>query len=291
MAGKYFLHIKSWEEGTEELNLEQEAFYLRLINLMYRYDGALPDNDQLLHFKTRTSMRMFRRLKKELLDREKIFEENGLLMNIKVNLELEQINLKSIKNATAAKLKHNKYKTKLANSKAKSLKNNDNGSANAQRTLCIDPCETPAIQGNRGTGDKEKNIQKDFDEFWNTCLRKEAKSQSFINYKKARKESSKEIIHKSMIAYSHKCVTENTETRYIKKPNNWLTAEMYLDQLESSAEQINHTDKGWQVVVKKYQQTGKWYDEWGPQPDMPGTRVPQPILNENGFNPTTEAGK
>lgn len=295
MAEKYFLHIRSWDEGTEELSLDQEAFYLRLINLMYRYDGALPDNDDLLHFKTRTSMRMFKKLKKQLLDMEKIFIKDGLLMNTKVNLELDFINEKSAKNSRAAKIKHAKVQRKLSQKKPKLLEYKEKPSANAQQTLCIDGCESPAIQGNRGTGDN-KNIQKeiiekDFDEFWTLCLRKKSKAQALINYKKARKDTDKDLIHNSMKAYSKNCEEEGTEEKYIKKPSNWLTAGMYNDQLEMNGyDYLNASNSTWKARIKAYKRNGNWHDEWGFKPDENGNDVPESILRENNYQTLTNNG-
>jgi len=148
----------------------------------------------------------------------------------------------------------------------------------------------PAIQGNRGTGDKEKNIQKDFDEFWKICLRKDAKAQSFINYKKARKKSSKEIIHNSMIAYSQKCEAEKTEIKYIKIPNNWLTAQMYLDdhETDSNEDYLNVSDDEWSGRMKAYTEAGQWYPEWGPEPDSLKNHIPENILIENNYLEVTK---
>ncbi|MBL4801365.1 MAG: DUF1376 domain-containing protein [Emcibacter sp.] len=149
MAEKYFMHIKSWQEGTEGLSLELEALYLRLINLMYQQDGFLPDDDDLISHKVFLSKRKYKTLKTQLLKTRKIYIGNGLLLNIKTLKELDYINEKSAKNSTAAKIKAAKYQTKLLEKTPKSLENNDQSPANAEQTLSEPSCESSAIQGGR----------------------------------------------------------------------------------------------------------------------------------------------
>ena len=133
MAEKYFMHIKSWQDGTEHLSLEQEALYLRLVNLMYQRDGILLDDDHYLASKTFLSVRKFRKLKTELLDESKLFVRDGLLMNVKTQKELDLINEKSVKNAEAAKIKARKYAEKRQKKQAKSLNDNGPTSAGAEK--------------------------------------------------------------------------------------------------------------------------------------------------------------
>lgn len=175
MAEKYFLHIPTWQSGTEGMPLDLEAFYLRLVNLMYLYDGVLVDNDDLISHKVFLSKRKYKTLKNQLLDMRKIYIDNGLIQNVKVLKEIDYINEKSAKNSCSAKIKHAKHKLKQSEKHTKSLKNNNPISANAEQPQSEGMCVSSAIQENRGTGeikDTNKLVSK------NSPEKKPSKSKS-----------------------------------------------------------------------------------------------------------------
>lgn len=154
-----------------------------------------------------------------------------------------------------------------------------------------------APEQSRTDTDTEKNIkkknktnklEKDFGEFWELCLRKEAKAQALINYKKARKNTDKDLIHNSMKAYSDNCINEDTEKQFIKRPSNWLTAGMYNDQLEMNGhDPLKQSDGEWRARIKGYKRNGGWHDEWGFKPDENGNDIPEAILKENNYQTFT----
>ena len=138
----------------------------------------------------------------------------------------------------------------------------------------------------------EPNLDLEFEQFWKDYGKHGNKKTAKDKYIKIRKTISLEILQDGNKKYDKYLSCEE----WLKKKHlaTWLHKECWKDEFNNgtTAEQINHTDGDWMVLVKRFHETGKWnWDDWGPEPDMNGNRVPEHILRENGFNTTTEAGK
>ena len=267
-------YIDDYESHTPHLTILEDGAYNRLLRLCWRSSNcSIPNDPEWIRRKMRASEAELYDLIMPLIN-EFFTDKNGRVFQKRQ----KEIFLKI--NSTISERK--KAGKKGGDSKA--LNNKKKASSNTTDLLLAKSYQMSSNQSQSQTK-RKKEIKKDlltdlleeeFDQFWKTCLRKDAKAQSFINYKKARKKSSKEIIHNSMIAYSQKCEAEKTETRYIKKPNNWLTAEMYLDPIEINGhDYLNVTDSEWCARVKAFKNIGRWYDEWGPEPDQRKNHVPK----------------
>lgn len=258
-------YIDDYEGHTAHLTILEDGAYNRLLRLCWRSsDCSIPSDPEWIRRKMRAS-------KSELCDtinpiiKEFFKTKNGRVFQKRQKEIFLEINSKIFKKKKAGK----------KGGDAKALNKKKKASNNTNVLLVAKPYQTSSNQ-NQNQNYIKKEIKKDlltdlveedFDEFWKTCLRKEAKAQSFINYKKARKKTDKEIIHNSMVAYSQKCEAEKTETKYIKKPSNWLTAEMYLDE-DGGEDYLNVSDSERKARVKIFRTTGQWHDEWGLDPDQ-----------------------
>lgn len=79
MADYYKFEIANWNEGTDDLTLEQEAAYLRVINAIQKNDAPVPHNDRVLAGMFRTSTRKARKLLQALVDAGKVTTDGDVL--------------------------------------------------------------------------------------------------------------------------------------------------------------------------------------------------------------------
>jgi uncharacterized protein YdaU (DUF1376 family) len=75
-------------EGMAELSLEERGAYNTILDLMYARDGELPDQDGVLARYLRCDIRKWQGIKKALVRKRKLYVEDGLLRNARVEIEL-----------------------------------------------------------------------------------------------------------------------------------------------------------------------------------------------------------
>ena len=120
MANFYMRDIRAWKDSTLMLTFEERAYFDELLSLIYLYDGALPDNDDLICRAMPVNKKVHLRLKKRVIEEGLVSIENGFYFNSRATQELLKINSKSTQNKFAADKRW-----------SKSLKNNKTTNANA----------------------------------------------------------------------------------------------------------------------------------------------------------------
>lgn len=75
--------------GTEDLSIEEIGAYQLMLNLIYARQGPVADNDKFIAGHMRVSTRKWRAFRKRLLETGKLFLEDGKLMNLRAQTELE----------------------------------------------------------------------------------------------------------------------------------------------------------------------------------------------------------
>ncbi len=75
------LHLGDWLGGTNGLNCEIEGAYIRFLVRLYQRGKPFPDEDREMASSMNVSLRVWRRLREELLSRGKILARNGCLTN------------------------------------------------------------------------------------------------------------------------------------------------------------------------------------------------------------------
>lgn len=75
------MNLIDWDEGTTGLGLELEGGYGRFLNRLYRRGKPLPDDDRFMSMLMRLSLRVWKRIKAELIALNKIIVRNGCLTN------------------------------------------------------------------------------------------------------------------------------------------------------------------------------------------------------------------
>jgi uncharacterized protein YdaU (DUF1376 family) len=75
------MHLLDWDEGTVGFDLELEGGYGRFLNRLYKRGKPLPDDDRFMSTLMRLSLRVWKRIKAELITMNKIVVRNGCLTN------------------------------------------------------------------------------------------------------------------------------------------------------------------------------------------------------------------
>lgn len=107
--------------GMMELTLEERGAYNTVLDLIYSRDGHLPDDDRFISGWLRVDVRVWKRIKCNLIERQKLYVENGLIRNSRADVEvLEALSrVGSARDAGRASAR-----SKAAKSQQKSNKNN-----------------------------------------------------------------------------------------------------------------------------------------------------------------------
>lgn len=74
--------------GMMELDLQERGAYNTVLDLIYSRDGNLPDDDRFIAGWLRVDVRVWKRIKATLIDREKLYVEGGHLRNERADVEV-----------------------------------------------------------------------------------------------------------------------------------------------------------------------------------------------------------
>ncbi|KQP82878.1 DUF1376 domain-containing protein [Methylobacterium sp. Leaf117] len=129
MKGEFYkMDYEAWDEGTDELTLEQEAAYLRLCHQLYRRKAAIPSAPATLARIWRCHPNKARKLLADLIAAGKIVETHGHLTNTRVTRELDERETKRTHKVDAG----HTGGTRTQENRRKLLKTNDADEADAQ---------------------------------------------------------------------------------------------------------------------------------------------------------------
>src|SRR5690554_6476331 len=120
MTDWYKMNPVDWNDGTDDLTLEQEAAYLRLCHAIYITERPIRDNGFVVAGLLRCNDRKAKRLISELEAAGKITVENGFISNRRAAEEV------SNRNRTRAERKSagSRGGVESAKARAKALENN-----------------------------------------------------------------------------------------------------------------------------------------------------------------------
>ncbi len=149
MADIYMRNVRDWRDATIQLSFEEKGYFDELINLIYLYDGYLPDDDDFISKAMPVNKRLHRRLKKKLIEYGVISIIDGLFFNKRAALEIEKINsLSSINKLNSDKrwaksLKSKESGNAIALQKVKVKGESEHGTKNSRQKCTIDEVLDP----------------------------------------------------------------------------------------------------------------------------------------------------
>jgi len=76
--------------GMAGLTLEERGAYNTILDLIYANDGAVADDDRFIAGWLRVDVRVWRRIRKQLLDLEKLYRRGQSLRNARADREVEE---------------------------------------------------------------------------------------------------------------------------------------------------------------------------------------------------------
>jgi uncharacterized protein YdaU (DUF1376 family) len=121
MTDWYKMNPVDWNEGTQDLTLEQEAAYLRICNAIYIAEGPIRDNIFVVAGLLRCSDRKARRLLDELVAAGKLNVENNHIVNRRA---VDEVSTRS-RRRVERKASGSRGGSESAKSRANLLINND----------------------------------------------------------------------------------------------------------------------------------------------------------------------
>ena len=159
MKGEFYrMDFDAWDEGTDDLSLEQEAAYLRLCHQMYRRRGSIPKRIPALARMWRCHPNKARKLLADLVDLGKIEETpEGHLTNTRVTQEIDHRETLRTQRADAGQTGGRRSQ----DVRRKSLISNDPGEAVAST-----PGEAKSTRESgreRGRGEREREEERNAD--------------------------------------------------------------------------------------------------------------------------------
>lgn len=118
--------------GMMELTLEERGAYNTVLDLIYSRDGNLPDDDRFISGWLRVDVRVWKRIKCNLIEREKLYVQDGQIRNARADVEVLEA-LSRVGSARDAGLAS--ARSKAAKSHKKSNEINDQPSTPVQTTV------------------------------------------------------------------------------------------------------------------------------------------------------------
>lgn len=208
MAEYYKHEIAKWNVATDDLTLEQEAAYHRIVVMIRLYERPLKHNLRVLSGLWRCNERKAKRLLFELVDAGKLTIEDDLIIDEKaVNdaSNLRQLRIDKQLSGSLGGIESGK-------SRAKSLENKETDEA---------PAST------REEKKREEKSKSEFALFWEVVPLKVGKAVAEKAYEKALKQTTHEKIMAAMQAYAATRVGQ--DHKYTKHPASWLNAGRWDD--------------------------------------------------------------
>lgn len=279
MTDWYKMDPIDWNDGTEDLSLEQEAAYLRICHAIYITERPVRDNPFVVAGLLRCNERKAKRLLSELVEAGKLVVENGLISNrraVEVISNRNQIR-------TERKSAGSRGGVESGKARSKSLENNETGQA-----IASVPNEPDKIRLEENISPISPSKQK---RFANPSIILQSvvdtmAAQSFVGHLEEK--------GKPLTSHSAEALVETlrevkqlggnpTEAIRLAIRKGWATIE--IEYLRNSGFKFTTSPAAasvnWTERIKAYRDNGTWPHSWGPKPDEPGCRAPRELMQRD----------
>lgn len=276
MTDWYKMNPVDWNDGTEDLTLEQEAAYLRLCHAIYITERPIRDNGFVVAGLLRCNDRKAKRLISELEAAGKITVENGVISNRRAAEEV------SNRNRTRAERKSagSRGGVESAKSRAKALENNDAGQA-----IASTPVEPEEI---RVEESREPLTPSKPKRYANPCVVLQAvvdpmTAQRYVGYLEEKRRplasaTAEELV--TTLREVQRLGGNATEALHLAIRKGWITVE--IEYLRNAGFKFSVSAPAaavdWQERVSAFYDENLWNGTWGPKPGDPGCEAPAELI-------------
>lgn len=276
MTDWYKMNPVDWNDGTDDLTLEQEAAYLRLCHAIYITERPIRDNGFVIAGLLRCNDRKAKRLISELEAAGKITVENGVISNRRAAEEV------SNRNRTRAERKSagSRGGVESGKSRAKALENNKTGEAIASTS--VEPEEIREEESREPlTPSKPKR-------YANPCVVLQAvvdpmTAQRYVGYLEEKR--------KPLVSATAEALVETlrevqrlggnpTEALNLAIKRGWSSFD--IEYLRNAGFKFSQPSPAasidWPGRIKSFTEFDIWPMAWGPRPGDPGCEAPAELL-------------
>lgn len=266
MSEFYKRNPSEWMDGTNDLTLEQEAAYSRIVDATALYDQAPRHNIHVLCGLWRCAPRKAERLLKELIDLGKLTIEDGRVVNERAVKEASNRRALSVDRASTGR----RGGVESGKSRRKPLKDNNQDEAVGSTRIEENRRESPLTpQG--GDGEQASFLVLDppqqppekpddpFDRFWKVYPRRDAKQAARKKFDKLVKSGvDPERIIAGAITYASG--RNGQDPQFTAMPTTWLNQGRWEDETAKAPAKRN-TDPNdprsmdspfWQKMKRRY---------------------------------------
>lgn len=276
MTDWYKMNPVDWNDGTDDLTLEQEAAYLRLCHAIYITERPIRDNGFVVAGLLRCNDRKAKRLVSELEAAGKITVENGLISNRRAAEEI------SNRNRTRAERKSagSRGGVESAKSRAKAVENNDPQQAIGSTR---DEPEEKRVEESREplTPSKPKR-------YANPCVVLQAvvdpmTAQRYVGYLEEKRKplvSATAEMLVDTLREVQRLGGNPTEALHMAIKKGWLGLE--IDHLRNAGLKFTVSAPAapvdWAGRLDAFYREEAWSTGWGPRPGDPGCKAPPELI-------------
>lgn len=276
MTDWYKMNPVDWNDGTDDLTLEQEAAYLRLCHAIYITERPIRDNGFVIAGLLRCNDRKAKRLISELEAAGKITVENGVISNRRAAEEV------SNRNRTRAERKSagSRGGVESGKSRAKALENHEQGQAIASTS--VEPEEI------REEENREPLTPSKPKRYANPCVVLQAvvdpmTAQRYVGYLEEKR--------KPLVSATAEALVETlrevqrlggnpTEALHLAIRRGWSSFD--IEYLRNAGFKFSQSGQpvsiDWAGRLKSFTEFDIWPMAWGPRPGDPGCEAPAELL-------------
>ena len=276
MTDWYKMNPVDWNDGTDDLTLEQEAAYLRLCHAIYITERPIRDNGFVVAGLLRCNDRKAKRLISELEAAGKITVENGFISNRRAVEEVSN----RIRTRTDRKLAGSRGGVESGKTRANTLKNNE-------ATQAIASTSVEAEEKREEENAELRAGKREYDQVQNTCL-------EAIGLTDFRAERSTGLMNLGPIlglldagfsledeivpALKAKSATGFRFRSWSLVPD--IVTEFQAKYRKAAATPRLNTQKpiDWNERLRMFREKDLWPHSWGPKPGEPGCQAPANLL-------------
>lgn len=275
MTDWYKMNPVDWNDGTDDLTLEQEAAYLRICHAIYITERPIRDNGFVVAGLLRCNDRKARRLVSELEAAGKITVEDGFISNRRAAEEV------SNRNRTRADRRSAGSRGGIASGKSRSNGLKDNASTEAFASTHGEPEEIR---------EEEKRSPQPLSErkrFANPCVVLQSvvdvmTAQHFVGHMEEKRRPMSSQSAEALVGTLREVIAlggNPADALKLAIRKGWVSVEIeYLRNAGFPFKAKPEKSIDWEGRIKAFREQDIWPHGWGPKPGEPGCGAPAELV-------------